>query len=153
MTLQLKLIIIGVVVAALYGAHAYDKHQVVEKAKAVQLAEFNKLVLENVLRSIDTEDKIKQEAKALLDKKNENITAITNERNRLNRLLANRPTRESTVITNTGNSCTGAQLFKEDGEFLTREAARAERILIERNYYYEQYEQSRKKIDEFNRAK
>lgn len=155
MTLQIKLIIAAVLVASLYVAHVYVVKQEVKKAEAVQLAAFNKQVLENVLRSIDTETNIKKDTKALLDKKNEDIANITRERNKLSLLLSKRPTRptESTVITDTGSSCTGTQLYREDGEFLSGEAARADKILTERNFYYDQYEQARKKIDEFNRTK
>lgn len=154
MTLQIKLIIAAVMVASLYGAHLYIVKQEVKKAEAVQLAAFNKQVLENVLRSIDTETNIKKDTKALLDKKNEDIANITRERNRLSLLLSKRPTRpEGTVITDTGSSCTGTQLYREDGEFLSGEAARADKILTERDFYYDQYEQARKKIDEFNRTK
>ena len=33
---------------------------------------------------------------------------------------------------------------KEDAEFLTREAARADRVTEERNYYYDRYEDARR---------
>jgi hypothetical protein len=42
-----------------------------------------------------------------------------------------------------GSTCTAAQLYREDAEFLTGEAARAESVLIERDYYYDRYESIR----------
>lgn len=40
-------------------------------------------------------------------------------------------------------ACTGADLYGEDAEFLTREAARADTIVEERDFYYRRYEQAR----------
>lgn len=39
-----------------------------------------------------------------------------------------------------GQGCTGAQLFRPDSEFLVREAARADRILAERDYCHQRYD-------------
>ena len=56
----------------------------------------------------------------------------------------NRPaqTRSSTTTEVTG-TCTGAELYREDAEFLAGEAARADKVTIERDYYYERYEDAR----------
>lgn len=156
MTLWIKLAIIGIVLGSLYTGHVYLVHNAVEDAKAVQKAEFDREILENIIRSNKVTSNIKQETEELIIKKNEKITNITRERNRLNRLLKDRPSRPSnpsTLPPTSGSSCTGRELYRTDGEFLTGEAARAERIMEERNFYYEQYEQARKKIDELNRTK
>jgi hypothetical protein len=153
MNIYYKLVIALILVGSVWGLHVYDKHKAVEQAKAVQLAEFNKQVLDSVLLSIDVEQKIKDDTKKLIDEKTKQLTDITRERNRLVRMLQHRPSRnESPVFTDTGSTCTGRELSREDGEFLAREAARAEKLIRERNFYYEQYEQSRKKIDEFNKS-
>lgn len=54
--------------------------------------------------------------------------------------LRSRPPRRVEVIkSGTCTGVTGAELSAEDGEFLVREAARAERILIKRNQVVEQF--------------
>ena len=152
---QIKIAIALALVASLIGGHVYLVNRAVARAEAVQLAEFNKQVMENVLRTIETEDQLKLGNKALMDKKNEDLSRITAERNRLNRMLSNRPQRDPAISipASPGAACTGAELYRQDGEFLAGEAARAEKVMRERDYYYDQYEQARKKIDEFNRAK
>lgn len=47
------------------------------------------------------------------------------------------------ATTEVASSCTGAQLYREDAEFLAGEAARADKVTIERDYYYERYEDAR----------
>ncbi len=63
--------------------------------------------------------------------------------------VRNRPERPEAGATapEAGSACTGAELFREDGEFLTREAARADKILEERNFYYNSYERARKQLE------
>lgn len=64
--------------------------------------------------------------------------------------LQERPTRAdltssvATAVASARKSCTGAQLFREDGEFLAREAARADKVIVDRDYYYNAYESARK---------
>lgn len=152
---QIKIAIALALVASLIGGHVYLVNRSVARAEAVQLAEFNKQVMDNVLRTIETEDQLKLGNKALMDKKNEDLSRITAERNRLNRMLNTRPQRDPAISIppNPGAACTGAELYRQDGEFLAGEATRAEKVMRERDYYYDQYEQARKKIDEFNRTK
>ena len=61
--------------------------------------------------------------------------------------LRNRKTRPTQTGPSTtpqvGGSCTGAQLYREDAEFLAGEAARADKLTIERDFYYERYERAR----------
>lgn len=59
--------------------------------------------------------------------------------------LRNRPERPAAIASATGSNpqaaqaCTGAELYRPDAEFLAREAARAQRILIERDDLWEKY--------------
>ena len=46
---------------------------------------------------------------------------------------------------------TGAQLYRQDGEFLTGEASRAELIRVELLGCYRSYDDVKKKLDDFNR--
>ena len=71
--------------------------------------------------------------------------------------LRKRPTREqakeraSSNPTSAPKTCTGAELPREDAEFLTGEAANAELIAKERDFYYERYEQSRLRLEALER--
>lgn len=51
-------------------------------------------------------------------------------------------TGSGTTAATTG-TCTGAELYREDAEFLAGEAARADKVTIERDFYYERYEYAR----------
>ena len=146
MNIYYKLVIALILVGSVWGLHVYDKHKAVEQAKAVQLAEFNKQVLDSVLLSIDVEQKIKDDTKKLIDEKTKQLTDITRERNRLVRMLQHRPSRnESPVFTDTGSTCTGRELSREDGEFLAREAARADEARTLLKQCYDQYNALRQK--------
>lgn len=61
--------------------------------------------------------------------------------------LRKRPTRPSqagsSATARSTGSCTGSELYREDAEFLAGEAARADKVTIERDYYYERYEDAR----------
>lgn len=55
-----------------------------------------------------------------------------------------RPTQTgSSAIAATPGTCSGAELYREDAEFLAGEAARADKVTIERDFYYERYEYAR----------
>lgn len=93
---------------------------------------------------------IANQSKALERLKDEQIKSINDKLNAALNSLHNRPSRPSieyVTIAEDRSSCTGRELFREDAEFLTREAARADRILKERDYYFEQYENARKKLN------
>lgn len=104
---------------------------------------------------IVAEEKVKISNRALqiqhelvLEAKNDKIQRLNAHTERLLTSLRERPVRpDPTIYTEAGGSCTGRELYREDGEFLTREAARAERILEERNYYFAQYEALRKQLN------
>jgi hypothetical protein len=84
-------------------------------------------------------DKDKQDA---LTKVSASLTATISS-------LQQRPTRSdlnsavASAVASAKQACTGAELFREDAEFLAREAARADAVIVERDYYYGQYEHAR----------
>lgn len=79
------------------------------------------------------------------------IKSLTVQRNALLDSLRTRPARPEAgavaAVTTTPGSCsssaTGAQLYREDGEFLAREAARADLILAARDSCIQQYQEAR----------
>lgn len=86
-------------------------------------------------------------AKAASDKiKQYEIAKVSADYQRTINGLRNRANRPASLPnpTNPPATCTGAQLYREDGEFLAGEAARAEQVRIERDYYYDNYERVRK---------
>ena len=64
--------------------------------------------------------------------------------------LRNRQDRPSNLSSNPNSqsTCTGTQLYREDAEFLAGEAARADQAIIDRDYYYEQYESVRRTLNQ-----
>ena len=139
-------------VGSLFLASLYFKHDeklAVDKAvtanTATLVAQYNKKLEEADLKfkkqtadmqtSADNQKKEKDEKIATLNVSLN--TAISELRNRPSRPApSTTPSTESAVR---GASCDATQLYYEDAEFLTREAARAESVLIERNYYYSRY--------------
>lgn len=84
----------------------------------------------------------KKHSTLLIEKENEFKKIIT-DRDNLIVELRKRPkrTEETTRPPTSTSTCTGRELYAEDAEFLAREAARADKIIAERNYYYEMYKQ------------
>ena len=135
---------------------------VVGLGAAYHFKEINELKAEHTQQlqaAKDAADKAEKDIEAqsaqLIKEKDEKISSLNGRVNALTRSLQQRAKRDSSVnlTPQVGETCTGAQLFREDGEFLAGEAARADQLAIERDFYYEQYEQARKRIDEFNRTK
>ncbi|MNQ83605.1 hypothetical protein D3C85_986930 [compost metagenome] len=93
------------------------------------------------------EDELRINASNDKKEKDAKITSISSDLDRANRMLRSRPTRPKVLPPSTGNSCTGRELYQEDGLFLRGEAARAEALIVERDYYYKRYEDARKKLN------
>lgn len=141
-----KYIVIAFLIAGL-GAFAWHKNKLSEASKLAKtevVKEYANEALEQALEAVAVErDLIK---KSLEDerKKTDEKQAIIDSRDALIRSLQQRPKRESAKNTSAVSSLscpssTGAELYKEDGEFLAGEAARAEQALVDRDFYYQQY--------------
>lgn len=148
----IKWAVIGVIIVLIGWIHL----SLVNRAVELNNSEWNKAQQVLIEKNRKTEKAILTEALKLEEVKNEEIKNLNTTVNDLRSKLRKRPSREYVTVyrdnPSTEGACTGAELFREDGEFLIGEAARAERVLIERNYYYEQYEQVRKKLDERNKS-
>jgi hypothetical protein len=149
----IKWAIIGVITVIGVYVHISLVNSAVESNNA----KWNKEQQELIKKNDETEKAILTGVLKLEEMKNEEIQNLNTTANDLRSKLRNRPSRKYITVYRDNPSieraCTGAELYREDGEFLIGEAARAERVLIERNYYYEQYEQVRKKLDERNKSK
>ena len=123
-----------------------------KEATADVVKEYSNDALEQSLETVQTEKQIVEDALKAERKKNDAKQAIIDRNAALIRSLQHRTTREDSKEANSsapeaGSSCTGAELHREDGEFLAREASRAEAVVVERNYYYNEYESLRKTLE------
>lgn len=133
--------------------HVYDKHKAVQEAITATTSDLNKkhdkaLALaakEAQKASNDLQDKANKDRNT----KDEKIRTLSTKLDTALSRLQHRPSRPKDLPNDTPviQACTARELYREDGEFLAREAARAESILIERDYYYNAYEEVRKKIN------
>lgn len=138
-----------IVLGGLYGAHRYVVYDAV-KQNTVQIEQkYETARLQAEAKAKETTRLLQMSADRDRQVKDETIASITVERNRLSRMLQSRAKRPSTTPNNpsTTSSCTGAQLYQEDGIFLIWEATRADEIVVERNYYYNEYEKVRKALN------
>lgn len=142
-----KLGLLGGFIGLLVGWHVFSKHNAVERALEAQKAIYNQKVAEEVERAQETTVSLLNSALEDLQKKEDENKIIRNQLSVLNSKLQQRTSREdSSSAPGNPGTCTGAELFREDGEFLAREAARADRILKERDFYYEQYKRAREAL-------
>jgi hypothetical protein len=111
----------------------YQK-QVAEAQKAVKQAT-DTLAAQKVQADKEKQDEVKATA-AKYD------TLVSSLRNRATRAEASKA--GSSAASGVVGSCTGAQLYRDDAEFLAGYAQQAEGVRIERDYYYGQYESARK---------
>lgn len=147
MSTRAKIIALAAFLVALWAFHEYDKAQAVNEAveQAEKASKEYKERTERVQKTLDASHRL------ALKEKDVKITSIErNLRSDIER-LRNREVRPNVVtITETRETCTGTGLYREDAEFLTREAARAEKVRIERDYYWQQYENARLELEKLN---
>lgn len=149
---QIKIIIFVVAVVGVFGLHLHEKEKAVDKARAELIAEHDKQIINSTTKRLEIEAALKEQYKQDLLDKNEKIISINNQLARANGMLAKRPQRPDNVPISTNpalpsTSCTGAELYRQDGEFLIGEAARAERIKEERDFFYKQYANAQQELE------
>lgn len=147
MSTRAKIIALAAFLVALWAFHEYDKAQAVNEVveQAEKASKDYKERTERVQKTLDASHRL------ALKEKDVKITSIErNLRSDIER-LRDREVRPNVVtITETRETCTGTGLYREDAEFLTREAARAEKVRIERDYYWQQYENARLELEKLN---
>lgn len=150
MPLKLKYSLIAAFLVAVWCLHIYDKEKGIESAKTSLIAEYNKKLLSASQAALTKQTQMQQEANKGQEQKDAKIKDIDARLSVALNELRKRPKRtENNPQSSTASeACTGASLYSEDGEFLEREAARADRILTERDFYYEQYESVRRRMEE-----
>lgn len=143
----IKVAVVSVVVTALVAFHL----NAIEDAKDEVNKEWQTAQLQKDIERGVKEKTILDNALELEREKNAEITKLNRVADNLRNSLRNRPSRETIVYRDNSSppqACTGAELSREDGEFLAGEAARAEELIKERDFYYKQYEQVRKNLHE-----
>lgn len=135
--------IVGAALASLIGIGFWLDYRAKESVRK----EFE----EQVASAKETSLILRKSNDLALGKKNAEIETINSKLALLRSELRKRPSRATASSSPT--SCTGRELLREDAEFLAGEAARAERIMKERNFYYERYEEARQQLERLKNGK
>jgi len=132
----------------LYYLHYTEKTKAVNFARQEIISQYERALENQRETSRRSENEIFQSTINRINEKDEKIKDLSIERDNLVASLHERERRSnnSNVARDT-KTCTGAELYREDAEFLARESARADRILEERNFWYSQYESVRQILD------
>lgn len=149
MITYIKITLVTAVLVALAAFH----FNAINKAEERVNKKWEQAQLINDLDRSSRENAIINNALELEREKNEEISKLNLTVNDLRYSLRNRPSRETIRYAESPENpraCTGAELSREDGEFLAGEAARAQVLVAERDYYYNLYEQARIKLNERN---
>ena len=154
----IKYFVMGAFLVAFLTFHFVDKHNAVKASRIEYTIELNKAVEKEKDKRVKLEKDLKERHDIALKQKDDKIASIDAELSVALKRLSNRPSRPASMpsptTTTVIQACTGRELYKEDGQFLTREAARAEKVIAERDYYYNQYENARKELEKYgNRQK
>ena len=122
-----------------------------EKREAVLLerAEQANKELVKWYKVAQVEKELSEDLSSALKEKHEENNRINSALTDAKRLLNNY--RSKSDSEHTSATCTrgSPELYREDGGFLIEEAARGDRIRVERDFYYEQYENARRKLEAY----
>lgn len=147
MSTRASIIATLIVLGALLGLHEYDKGQAIARIKK----EYADKSAEVITRTERATTALEASHVKEVQEKDEKINRISADLDVAIKRLQHRPLRASNPDTaSPTSSCRGSQLYREDAEFLTREAARAEQLITQRDYYYREYENARKALNGIN---
>lgn len=151
-----KILILVGVLGLSYGAHVYFEKKAVNSAVTVTTTTIekqyqDKLIAADKKAAAATASLALFKSQADQDKANAVKDLNTKLSDALSQ-LQNRPTRSdltssvASAVARAKSSCTGSQLYRDDAEFLTRFANDADKVVIDRDYYYGQYENARRTL-------
>lgn len=138
----------AIILATLFLWHLSEKRHAAYVAKI----ESEIVVLETSLnqwkKTAEVESQLRQSLSESLGILHEEYTAIDSALSESNSLLQHYKNKPS-ASQPTSAACAdrGPELYREDADFLIKEAGRAEKVLKERNFYYERYEFARKELE------
>lgn len=147
MTWQTKLIAIAIVLTSLFVWHKYEVSKAITKTVAEQTAIYEKQVKDLTLKSLKTELELKTQVAAIKGDRDAQIKNLDSKYRVAIDSLRQRQERSSSS-NSTGNSCnaestkgaTGAELYREDAEFLIGFARDTEELKTQLNACYAQYD-------------
>lgn len=144
-SLPYKLIALGTILAALVGLHYLDKGYALREQEKSFKARLELSIAKAEKETKETEKKLAESVLKGEQEKNEKLQSINDKLSATIISLQQRPSRPTNTAPTTTiiQACTGRELFREDGEFLAREASRADQVVVERDFYYDQYERAR----------
>jgi Sec-independent protein translocase protein TatA len=157
--LKPKLPILGIVVlilGILFGTHKVILWKEVKKAvaetKEQMSAEYTKKLLEASELAREREQVMVSSADKIRKEKDAKIASLNTRLGTALSSLSERPQRPPSSSQGAPASCigagaTGAQLSREDAEFLVREAARADSLRLALGQCYKQYDAIRKSLN------
>lgn len=146
---------IAIIIAGLGVAHTVDKNHAIALNTASVTAsltkEYQSKLDTAVIEAITKTKQLQEATDTLKEKKYADLQTINKQLSDDYRGLQQRTKRPTSPPINadnpiSGETCTARELYREDAEFLTGEAARAESVLVERDYYYNQYENIRSEL-------
>ena len=149
----IKIAVVLVLLAGGYTWHVLDKRgyakERTEHVTRVLNQRYEYALAKSAKEAQEASKSLQAQANKDRETKDEKIRTLSTNLNVALSELRNRPTRPSDLSYSAGSiqACTARELYREDAEFLTREASRAQTVLIERDYYYNEYEKIRKKIN------
>lgn len=147
MTWQTKIIAITLVLTSLFVWHRYEVSKAITKTVVEQTAIYEKQIKDLTVKSLKTELELKTQVAVIKGEKDAQIKsldgkyriAIDSLRQRQERSSSSDSTRNSSNAEST-KGATGAELFREDAEFLTRFARDTEELKTQLNMCYAQYD-------------
>lgn len=148
--LKLGAIIVACILGLVYISQRIQQIEMRAIEDVVQ--EYGDAAAENSIANSMAESKIREAVIEAERKKDEEYRSIVDGLERDIKRLSNRPVRSNTPSNNPECAApkTGASLSREDAEFLTREAARADEIILERDYYYSAYKEAYDMLERLN---
>lgn len=156
MTWQTKLIAILLVVASLFAWHKYEVNKAINKTIAEQTAIYKKQVDELTIKSLKVESELKTQVSTIKGEKDAQIKTLDTKYRIAIDSLRQRQERSSSS-NSTGNSCntestkgaTGAELYREDAEFLIRFARDTEELKTQLKACYVQYDSIHDQLNKY----
>lgn len=145
MSNRLKWLAIGGAIVSLILTHLFLISKARYEAEDAVLTEYQNALVKTYNTKLETEKALHMAALKGEREKYEQEKRIADELRSTIASLQQRPTSSqlNSAVAEARRACTGAELSREDAEFLAREAARADRVIQERKFYYEQYEYAR----------
>lgn len=158
MTWQTKIIAVLLAITSLFAWHKYEVHSAIKQTVAEQTEIYQKRIDELTIKSLKVESELKTQVAAIKGEKDAQVKDIDRKYRAAIDSLRQRKER-STASDSTGNSCnaestkgaTGAELYREDAEFLIGFAKDTEELKTHLNACYLQYHTVKQQLDNYRK--